>query len=255
MLEPALRTARELDRLSAPTRAALRERLERWLDAQIDRHLRPLKTLAAAASDPASSPGVRALAAMLADAGGLLPRKAALSAIAHLEQADRQALHRLSVRLGPLDVFLPLLLKPAAQQWRAALIAVRQGQPMPALPSPGAATLAGEADPRGAALAYRRLGRSWIRIDLADRLASHARKVRSSGGEDPVDIALATSIGLDEEALALLMSEIGFARAGDAWRWRGRRSERSDRPRPPKATPSPNWPSSRRSDGPVRPSC
>ena len=167
---------------------------------------------------------------MLADAGGLLPRKAALSAIAHLEQADRQALHGLRVRLGPLDVFLPLLLKPAAQQWRAALIAVRQGQPMPALPSPGAATLTGEADPRGAALAYRRLGRSWIRIDLADRLASHARQVRSSGGEDPVDIALATSIGLGEEALGLLMSEIGFARAGDAWRWRGRRSERSDRP-------------------------
>ena len=101
---------------------------------------------------------------------------------------------------------------------------------MPALPSPGAATLTGEADPRGAALAYRRLGRSWIRIDLADRLASHARKVRSAGGEDPVDIALATSIGLGEEALGRLMSEIGFARAGDAWRWRGRRSERPDRP-------------------------
>ena len=49
LLEPALRTARALDRLSAPTRAALRERLERWVEAQIDRHLRPLKQLAAAA--------------------------------------------------------------------------------------------------------------------------------------------------------------------------------------------------------------
>src|SRR5206468_3135904 len=85
LLEPALRTARALDRLSAPTRAALRDRLERWLDSQIHRQLRPLKTLSAAAGDPASSPGVRALAAMLADAGGLLPRKSALSAIAHLE--------------------------------------------------------------------------------------------------------------------------------------------------------------------------
>src|SRR3954464_12437873 len=92
LLEPALRTARALDRLSAPTRAALRERLERWLDAEIDSHLRPLKQLAAAGSDPVSSGGVRALAAMLADAGGLLPRKSALSAIAHLEQADRGTL-------------------------------------------------------------------------------------------------------------------------------------------------------------------
>ena len=49
LLEPALRTARALDRLSAPTRAALRDRLERWLDAQIDRHLRPLAKLSAAA--------------------------------------------------------------------------------------------------------------------------------------------------------------------------------------------------------------
>ena len=232
LLEPALRTARALDRLSAATRAALRERLERWLDAQIDRHLASLKQLAAAATDPSTSSGVRALAAMLADAGGLLPRKAALSPIAHLEQADRQALHRLRVRLGPLDVFLPLLLKPAAQRWRAALIAVKQGQPMPTLPAPGAATLTAEADPRGAALAYRRLGATWIRIDLADRLASHARKVRSAGGNDPVDEELATSVGLSDEAVAKLMSEVGFARAGEAWKWRGRHAPRGERQAP-----------------------
>jgi ATP-dependent RNA helicase SUPV3L1/SUV3 len=233
LLEPALRTARALDRLSAPTRAALRARLETWLDTQISKQLKALEKLAGAASDPASSPGVRALAAMLTDAAGVLPRKAALSAIAHLEQADRQALHKLRVRLGPLDVFLPPLLKPGAQYWRAALLSVRQGHPMPTLATPGAATLGADADPRGASLAYRRAGRTWIRIDLADRLASHARKVRSTGGEDPVDVALATSIGLDEEAIGRLMNEVGFTRAGDAWRWRGRRGPRGNRRGPP----------------------
>jgi ATP-dependent RNA helicase SUPV3L1/SUV3 len=166
---------------------------------------------------------------MLTDAGGVLPRKAVLGAIAHLEQPDRRALHQLKVRLGPLDVYLVPLLKPVAQRWRAALLSVRSGQAMPQLPPAGAATLESEADPRGAELAYRRLGRSWIRIDLADRLASHARKVRSAGGADPVDLAFATSIGLDEEAIAKLMAEVGFARAGDAWRWRGRRPPRDDR--------------------------
>jgi ATP-dependent RNA helicase SUPV3L1/SUV3 len=232
LLEPAVRTARALDRLSAPSRAALRERLERWLDAQVERHLRPLKLLSAAATDPATSPGVRALAAMLADAGGVLPRKAVLSAIAHLEQADRQALHKLRVRLGPLDVFVDPLLKPAAQLWRAALLAVRTGQPMPKLPAAGAATLTPEADARGAALAYRRAGRDWIRIDLADRLASHARKVRSAGGADPVNAELATSIGLDEEAITRLMSEVGFTRAGEAWKWHGRHAPRGERRAP-----------------------
>jgi ATP-dependent RNA helicase SUPV3L1/SUV3 len=229
LLEPALRTARPLDRLSASARAALRERLERWIDAQVERNLRPLRKLAAAASEPASSPGVRALAAMLADSGGVVPRKSVLSAIAHLEQPDRQALHRLRVRLGPLNVFVDPLLKPAAQFWRAALLAVRAGQPMPALPPPGAATLTSEADARGAALAYRRVGREWIRIDLADRLASHARKVRSAGGDNPVDAELATSVGLSEQATARLMEEVGFTRSGEAWKWRGRRPPRQDR--------------------------
>jgi ATP-dependent RNA helicase SUPV3L1/SUV3 len=229
LLEPAVRTARALDRLSAPSRAALRSRLERWLETQIDRHLRPLRILTAAATDPATSAGVRALAAMLADAGGVLPRKTVLSAISHLEQADRQALHRLRVRLGPLDVYVDALLKPLAQFWRAALIAVRTTQPMPKLPAAGAATLTPEADPRGAALAFRRLGRDWIRIDLADRLASHARKVRSAGGDNPVNVELATSVGLSEEAVGRLMAEVGFTRAGEAWKWRGRHAPRGER--------------------------
>jgi ATP-dependent RNA helicase SUPV3L1/SUV3 len=157
-----------------------------------------------------------------------------LGAISHLEQRDRQALHRLRVRLGPLDVFLPALLKPAAQHWRAALLAVRSNAPMPALPPAGAATLGADTDSRGATAAYRRLGRQWLRVDLVDRLASHARQVRSAGGDNPVDSDLATSLGLDEEAVARLMAEVGFTKAGDAWRWRGRRAPRPDR----RATPS-----------------
>ena len=229
LLEPALRTSRPLDRLSAQAPADLRARLERWLDAQIERHLMPLKQLAAAATDPASTSGVRALAAMLADAGGVVPRRVMVGAIAGLDQADRQALHRLRVRLGPLDVYVPLLLKPAAQRWRGALLAVRAGLAMPELPPSGAAMIDGDTDQRGASLAYRRLGRQWLRIDLADRLASHAHRVRSAGGEAPVDQELATSVGLDEDGINRLMVEVGFTKAGDAWKWRGRRPQRPER--------------------------
>src|SRR5687767_2148659 len=102
LLEPALRTSRALDRLSAPSRAALRGRLEAWLETSIGEQLAALRKLAAAAADPASSPGVRALAAMLADAGGVAPRRAMLAPIAALELVDRRALHNLRVRLGAL---------------------------------------------------------------------------------------------------------------------------------------------------------
>jgi ATP-dependent RNA helicase SUPV3L1/SUV3 len=152
-----------------------------------------------------------------------------MGAIGALEQSDRQQLHRFGVRLGPLDVFLPGLLKPNAQQWRAALVSVRTNSPMPKLPDAGASILGPDADARGAALAYRRLGRQWLRIDLADRLASHAHKVRSAGGHEPVDTDLATSVGLDEAGIAKLMEEVGFTKTGEAWRWRGRRPPRTDR--------------------------
>jgi ATP-dependent RNA helicase SUPV3L1/SUV3 len=234
LLEPALRTARALDRLSAPRRAALRARLEAWLDASIVRHLKPLKTLAVIARDRTATPGVRALTAMLADAGGVLPRRAMAEPIALLDKADRHTVHRLRIRLGALDLFVPALLKPEAQRWRAALIAVRTGQPMPSLPPPGAATLDGEADPCGAALAFRRFGARWLRVDLADRLAAHAHKVRADGGDDPIDAALATSLGLDPDLLRRLMEEVGFASDGANWRWRGRRP-----PRRPSASPRP----------------
>jgi len=234
LMEPAVRTARALDRLSTNRRARLRARLERWVESQVDRHLPALKSLARAAGDASVSPGIRALAAMLVDAGGLLPRRAIAAQLSALDKADRHRLFQLRVRLGALDVYVQSLLKPAAQQWRGALLSVRSGQPMPRLPQPSAATLDGSADPRGAALAFRRIGPTWLRIDLADRLAAHAHQVRQHGGEDPVDAALATSLGLDEPTIRHLMAEIGFVPSGEAWKWRGHRRPRRREPQGPR---------------------
>ena len=234
LLEPAVRTARALDRLSADRRTNLRSRLEKWVEAQISKHVPALRALSIAAADPKSTPGVRALAAMAVDAGGNLPRRSIAAQLSALDKADRHALHRLRVRLGALDVYVQSLLKPAAQQWRAALLAVRSGQPMPRLPEPSAAMLDGSADPRGAALAFRRLGTDWLRIDLADRLATHAHHVRQHGGQDPVDRPLATSLGLDEPTVRHLMAEVGVVPAGESWAWRGHRRPRRREPQGPR---------------------
>src|SRR6478736_3546017 len=100
LLEPALRTSRALDRLSAQRRAALRARLEAWLDRSIQRQLGPLKALARIAADPNATAGVRALAAMLVDVGGVIPRRAVAAQIAALNKQDRYVLSRMKVRLG-----------------------------------------------------------------------------------------------------------------------------------------------------------
>jgi ATP-dependent RNA helicase SUPV3L1/SUV3 len=171
---------------------------------------------------------------MLVDAGGLLPRRTIAAQLGQLDKADRHALHRLRVRLGALDVLVQPLLKPAAIRWRAALLAIRSGQAMPRLPEQSAATLDGSADPRGAALGFRRLGATWLRVDLADRLATHAHHVKAHNGDDPIDHALATSLGLDADTLKRLMAEVGFVPAGEAWKWRGnhRPQRRPDPARP-----------------------
>jgi ATP-dependent RNA helicase SUPV3L1/SUV3 len=111
---------------------------------------------------------------------------------------------------------------------------VRSGQPMPRMPQPSAAILDGSADPRGAALAFRRIGGTWLRIDLADRLAAHAHQVRAHGGDDPVDRALSTSLGLDEPTVRHLMAEIGFVPSGEAWKWRGHRRPGHREPQGPR---------------------
>nr|WP_294851177.1 helicase-related protein [uncultured Sphingomonas sp.] len=234
LLEPAVHTTRALDRLTASRRGKLRARLERWMESQIDRHLPALRHLAKTATDPKQLPGVRALAAMLVDAGGVLPRRSMQAQLAALDKADRHAIHRLRVRLGALDIYSQSLLKPGAQHMRAALLAIRTSQPMPILPHPSASTLDGGADPRGAGLAFRRLGTTWLRIDLADRLASHAHHVRQSNGDDPIDHALATSLGLNADTLKKLMAEVGFVPKGEAWTWRGHRRPQRRETRPPR---------------------
>ncbi|GAA4031865.1 hypothetical protein GCM10022281_09360 [Sphingomonas rosea] len=237
LTEPALRTARALDRLSAPARAELRARMEAWLERQVQRHCGDLVRLGAASTDRHLGAPVRALTAMLYDAGGLMPRRALAEPIGQLDRPMRAALHKLRVRLGALDVFATSLMKPEAQRWRAALLAVRAGRPMPALPRPGAATLDGASDRNGAALAYRRLGETWLRVDLADRLAAFAHQARAAERPagtplEPVDRDLVTSLGLSETALAALMAEVGFRQTDSAWHWRGTRPRTRARPAP-----------------------
>ena len=180
---------------------------------------------------------------MLADAGGVLPRRAMLGAIA-AARASRPPERCTGSASGsaPLDVFIPSLLKPAAQQWRAALLAVRSGQPMPRLPSAGAATLDGRRRPArrrrwpSAASAASGCGSTLPTGSPATptRSARQAARIRSTERWRP-------RVGLDEDASRQLMAEIGFARAGEAWRWRGQPAAAPEPSAAAGRTPSPRW--------------
>ena len=172
---------------------------------------------------------------MLVDAGGHLPRRSIAAQLSALDKADRHAVHRLRVRLGALDVYVQSLLKPAAQQWRAALLAVRSGQPMPRLPEPSAAMLDGSADPRGAALAFRRLGHR-LAADRPCRPAGHPRPPRPAAWRRGSGRPRARHQPWPRRAHRPSFDGRSRAscRQAKAWAWRGHRRPRRREPQGPR---------------------
>ena len=143
------------------------------------------------------------------------------------------------MRLGALDVFVPRLLKPAAQYWRAALARRAAADRRCRAAAGRGRDGAGTAEPRGAMLAYRRFGATWLRIDLADRLASHAQCARPAARTRSIRISR-LSLGLDAEGLRKLMEEIGFVPAGAPGAGAAVAGRPAAAARAP-ATPSPRW--------------
>ncbi|PXA84347.1 helicase [Nostoc sp. 3335mG] len=241
LAEPRLTLHRTLDPLSADNKANVTERLERWLQASIARHLAPLATIGAAARDKATAPALRGLLAPVAEAGGIVSRDSVAASLPTLNRDQRKVAANLGLKIGTLDLFVPALLKPEPMRWRLALLAARANATMPPLPAPGSAMI-NLPDPllRAAACraGFRDLGDQMLRVDLVERLARHAHDAREGHRPFVPDPSLSTSLGLKPPAVARLMRTLGFAQhkrgEGDApiaWLWRGRRPDRVDAPR------------------------
>ena len=230
--------AKELGVLDPAHKAQLADALERWLEAELA-PLEPLRHLEEAARDPEAGSEVRALLLTLADGHGAIAREAA--GLAHVAKERRPLLRRLGVTIGALDVFVPALLKPAPRRLLHAIGAdprpLREGME---------AVIAGD---RRVPAGYRRAGSQAIRLDMAEKLfrAAHERRARAPGRGFQVDMALATSMGLQPGNFRLLMHDAGF-RSGEAralpqgafgppapvwWSWRAPRKDRLPEKRQP----------------------
>jgi len=257
LIEPALR------RLEVPQVQAIVERLQRFVAAQLARHAGPLAAMGEAAGDLFTPPRVRALLAALVDGGGFVARTGVDEQLAAMSTEERPLLRKIGLTIGSLDLFHPLLLKPEAVRWRAALLAAQQGGRLPVLP-PHGAVWQKDGPVVGLGIAgFRRCGEGWLRIDMAERLArqAHAARLQAeakppapiAGGDEhdenhgghevasapppagfAIDPALATSLGLDTGARRGLLQAFGFRSVGepelDRWRWSGHRG-RDKKPR------------------------
>jgi ATP-dependent RNA helicase SUPV3L1/SUV3 len=238
LLSPRVLLDRRLERVSERGRSAVVERLAGWIRDQVEKSLGPLRRAGLAAQEPATPPAMRSVLAMLVDEGGIVARQAVSRPLTALDKEQRRALARLRVRIGALDLFMPDMLKPEARRWRTALRAAASGAAMPELP-PHSTVLLDK--PRGeeagllARLGFRALGSQMLRVDLVERLATHAFEARAGKHAEVVDRVLVTSLGLQPQALGKLMRDIGFREAANevGWIWRGQeRGGRRDERKP-----------------------
>ncbi len=237
LLSPRVLVDRRLDRLSERGRSIVVERLDSWVRHQVESALGPLRAAGLAAQDREAPAAVRSILAMLVDEGGIVEREAVAKPLAELDREQRRAVTRLKIRIGALDLFMPDVLKPEARRWRTALRAAAAGEAMPGLPPESAVILPappGGGQARLARLGFRPLGPQMLRVDMVERLARHAHEARAGKAQPVVDEPLATSLGLQPQAVAKLMRDLGFRPADgvQAWVWRGR-ARRRDEPRRP----------------------
>lgn len=229
LLCPRFEPEAAIARLEPPLRQQIEARLTQWLSDQIGRRLAPLQRAAHFASDAATPAPARAILAQLVEQGGILARAGVDEALTSLDRRDRQALVRLGLTIGTLDLFWPALLKPEASRLRLALAAVRTQSAMPPLPLPGLGLLdkpAPELARAAAAAGFRRFGDQMLRIDLVEKIARAAHEARGKDRTVQIDPALAVSLGVGEATYARIMRALGFlpgaASQPHHWRWRGR---------------------------------
>jgi ATP-dependent RNA helicase SUPV3L1/SUV3 len=196
------------DFLEGEAREKVRRRLQEFIRNEIERRLAPLFSAQALSLRG----GARGLVFQLVDALGCVPAPATRSAM--LEPADRSALSRLGVRFGTESIFFEPLHRADAVRFRALLWAVRQGQPVPRLPSARSLAKPIEVDPALPASFYAAIGLRVVeglalRPDRLERVAAAARRLARTG-PFPARPELAATAGVELPRLRRLLRGLGY---------------------------------------------
>ncbi|MBI1385754.1 MAG: helicase [Rhizobiales bacterium] len=166
------------EHLSGPDREKVQARLEAWLAELVNERLRPLVQLSNAED---VSGLARGMAFRLREAFGVLKRETVADDARALDQEARAQLRRYGVRFGAFNIFMPMLLKPAATELVRVLWGLRRPgglEGLPESPRPGLTSLA--ASPSHPEEFYRiagfhLCGPRAVRIDMLERLSDMIR--------------------------------------------------------------------------------
>jgi ATP-dependent RNA helicase SUPV3L1/SUV3 len=231
------------DLVDGEAREKIRQRLQGFVRAEIERRLAPLF---AAQALPLGSVG-RGLVFQLADALGCLPTKQVAQQSRELAPQDRTALSRLGLRFGAESIYFQGVLTAEAMRFRGLLWAVKRAVPsVPQLPASRRLAKVIETDPAVPASFYAAVGLRVfdglaLRPDRLEQLAGTARRLARRGSAAKT-AELSAATGIQQPALGRLLRALGYRAVVDQdgeetfiVRFRGNRNGTRRRRNPPPA--------------------
>ncbi len=198
------------DLVEGDARERIRQRLQTFLRAEIERRLAPLL---AAQALPLGGIG-RGLVFQLADALGCLPTSEVCRQLRELDPSDRAALSRLGLRFGVQSVYFQPMLRADSMRFRGLLWAVKRALSVPPLPPSRQLAKVIETDPAVpasfyAAVGLRVLDGLALRPDRLEQLAAAARRL-ARRGPFTTGAELMAAAGIQQPALRRLVAALGY---------------------------------------------
>jgi ATP-dependent RNA helicase SUPV3L1/SUV3 len=204
-----------VDFVEGELRERIRQRLQAFLRAEIERRLSPLF---AAQALPLGG-NARGLVFQLVGGLGFLPAAEVGPQIEALDPRDRNALSRQGLRFGIESVYFQPLLRADTMRFRALLWAVQHNRSVPRLPPRDRLATVIEVDPAlppsfYAAIGLRQFGNLALRPDRLERLAAATRRLARRG---PVAAdELAAISGVRRPELRQLLVALGYRTVAEA---------------------------------------
>ncbi len=198
------------------------DRLDKWFAAQLDKELGPLFKLdQELAGNLTLEEGqvpltgmARGIAYQLLEHFGVLPRHLVDQDLRQVELEERKGLHRYRIRLGAGNLFIPILLKPAATRLRLLMWALWNDQEkLPDIPTPGMVwTDMDRSVPHDfyRVAGFRPAGKKAVRVDMMERLADAVRPLGTNSKWFETTPEIMGLVGLSGEDFANVMRAIGY---------------------------------------------
>ncbi len=200
----------------------VREKAQEWLDTRIAEKLAPLVTLAQELNGEAEAPEgalplsglVRGVAFQLVENYGVLSRAKVDGDLRQLDQDARKGLRRFGIRIGASSLYIPLILKPHANELRLMMWAMAgKLNGLPPLPTPGMVWV--ETEETAPATFYEMAGfqiagKKAVRVDMLERLADAVRPLGQGGDWFEVTPEIMGLVGLSGEDFAGVMLVAGY---------------------------------------------